>query len=258
MNTTAELTFVDSVAKVTFIPPDERKPPSMDYPLFDTLSGFIDQVEQRRKTGECRVLLFTSRSEKTFLAGANIAVLETLNETTIAEWVERGHQLLNRIDRLPIPSIVRLKGYALGGGLEFAMACDFIYAEDDAKVGQTEAKLGFVTGWGGSGRLIGRVGVSRAKELLTSGRILEADEAYQYGILDFIGTSEQVDQRIEAYIAANGDCSPAAVAEMKRIVSGFLPDPDRVLEMERESSIRVMHEGDTLKRVHAFLHKRKK
>ena len=157
-----------------------------------------------------------------------------------------------------VPTIARISGYALGGGLEFAMACDIIYAHDNAQVGQTEAKLGFVAGWGGSLRLLQRVGPSRAKELFTSGKIIGASEAYAIGVVDFVGSAEQVDKHITEFVENNAACSPFAVAEMKRIIDSLTPGRGDVIELERESSVRVMRDGDTHDRVRQFLERRRK
>jgi enoyl-CoA hydratase len=116
------------------------------------------------------------------------------------------------------PVIARVEGYALGGGLELAMACDLIFASSNAKFGQTETKLGFVTGWGGGFRPVRRVGLARAKELVFSGRIFDAEEAVNLGLAEWHGTPEALQLHLQEFLGAVSASSRVANREMKNLL----------------------------------------
>ncbi len=123
-----------------------------------------------------------STSDRFFCVGANINALNDIDENSIAPWVLKGHQVFNQIEDLAMPVIAVVEGYAMGGGLELAMACDLIFASQEAKFAQSEASLGFIPGWGGTHRLARRVGVSKAKFYFYSGKMLGAQEAKEIGL----------------------------------------------------------------------------
>ena len=215
MSTRLAIAYGDAVCTVTLHPPD-GKPPTLDPAVMDAFDRILTEIETRAP--ELSAVVLQSASPKFFCAGANIKVLETINRDTIGPWVERGHRLMNRIEALPVPVIARVEGYALGGGLELAMACDLIFASGNAKFGQTETKLGFVTGWGGSFRLVRRVGLPRAKELVFSGRIFDAEEAARLGAAEWQGPSEALDLHLQKFLAAVTANSRVANREMKRLL----------------------------------------
>jgi enoyl-CoA hydratase len=164
---------------------------------------------------------------------------------------------MNRIEALPLPVIARIEGYALGGGLELAMACDLIFASSAAKFGQTETKLGFVTGWGGSHRLVRRVGLARAKELIFSGRVFDAEEAVRLGVADWHGAPDALAVHLGEFLAAVAANSRVANREMKRLLASC---PHTTLAenaaLEAAASQRCLGEGgDAAGRLRDFLTK---
>ncbi|MEI6465974.1 MAG: enoyl-CoA hydratase/isomerase family protein, partial [Verrucomicrobiota bacterium] len=187
MTTRLTTTTNAAVFTITMHPP-EGKPPTLDPDVITALDQVLAEIEAR--ANELNAVVLQSASPKFFCAGANVKVLETIDRDSIGPWVERGHRLMNRLEALPVPVVARVEGYAMGGGLELAMACDLIFASANAKFAQSETKLGFVTGWGGSYRLVRRVGLARAKELIFSGRLFAADEAVRLGVADWQGTPE--------------------------------------------------------------------
>jgi enoyl-CoA hydratase len=203
-----------------------------------------------------RAVVVQSDFAKYFIVGANINALHTLNAETIVPWVQRGHAAFNRLARLPLPVIAKVEGFALGGGLELAMACDFIIATESAKFGQPEANLGVVAGWGGSYRLPRRVGVAKAKALFFTGRIVDAQTALDIGLVDFVG---DVDAYLGELLVDIRKCGQAAVSSMKRLIDNGL---DATIEQncldEAVASSRVMANADTQARVASYLESRKK
>ncbi len=215
MSTRLTTAYADAVCTVTLHPP-EGKPPTLVPTVMDAFDRALDEIETR--AADLSAVVLQSASPKFFCAGANINVLETINRDTIGPWVERGHGLMNRLESLPMPVVARVEGYALGGGLELAMACDVIFASSHAKFGQTETKLGFVTGWGGSYRLVRRVGLARAKELVFTGRLLDAEEAVRLGIAEWQGAPEALALRLQEFLTAVAANSRVANREMKQLL----------------------------------------
>ncbi|GAI04359.1 unnamed protein product, partial [marine sediment metagenome] len=148
-------------------------------------------------------------------------------------------------------------GYALGGGLELALACDFIYATEEAKLGQTEARLGFVSGRGGSYRLSRRIGVPKAKELFYTGKILSSREAYEVGIVNFVGSRNEVESHLDASLKMIASNSCTAVSEMKKILNRCYDDNLKTIANdEKMASRRCITDSDTLNRINQFLNKK--
>ena len=169
------------VVTLTFASEEAGKPPTLDLDVLDRLSDVLERIEEDE---DLRGVVIRSNSEKYFVVGADINALREMDTTSIVTWVQRGHEVFNVLAELRLPVIAWVEGYALGGGLELAMACDLILATDNAKLGQPEAKLGLVSGWGGSHRLPRRVGLAKAKEMFFTGNILDARTAYDFGLVD--------------------------------------------------------------------------
>lgn len=254
MITRLKTTYADSVCTLLLQPP-EGKPPTLDYAVLDALESELAGIEAH--AAEFSAVVVRSASPKFFCAGANIQVLETIDRHSIAPWVRQGHRLLNRLEALPLPVIACVEGYAMGGGLELAMACDVIFASNAARFGQSETKLGFVTGWGGSYRLVRRVGVARAKELVFSGRLFDAAEAVQWGVAEWQGTPVELERHLHDYLMAVKGNSRVAIREMKQILTAC---PDMSLEenaaIEADASQRCLTEGDAAERLRTFLQKK--
>lgn len=283
--TTVTVDIADGVATLTLIPPTAGKPPTMDLPFFDALEETLTRIEGAlSKPGDTaraaappsqadpapvRVVLLRSADARFFCAGGDIAALESLDESTMGAWIDRGHEVLGRLESLAVPVIAVVNGYALGGGLELALASDLIYANENAKLGQTEAKLGFVAGWGGSYRLLRRVGLAGAKELFFRAVIVSASEAYDRGVVDFCGSAPELEARVAATVRDIAESAPASVTAMKRILSALADDTGRAVEgaktiavlareLEREESLALVADRETRERVRAFLDSRRR
>jgi len=244
----------EDVGYLTFACEVEGKPATLDLEVLEELDGLLDEIDT--ELGDLRAVIVRSASPKYFVVGANVNALEGLNDETILSWVQKGHAVFNKLEDLPLPVIAKVEGFALGGGLELAMACDLIAAGNGARFGQPEAKLGFVPGWGGSYRLPRRVGLGRAKELFFTGRVVEAEEALRLGLADYVG--EDPDGCIERWIEDIGQGSKVAISEVKKLLRDS-QDMSREVSggREGESSRICMVEGDTLDRIGAFLESRK-
>ena len=144
--------------------------------VLDGLGAALDGL------GDARVLILTGAGPKAFVAGADIAAMRDLDHAAAAGFARHGQAVLARLEALPIPVIAAVNGFALGGGCELAMACDLILAAPNAVFGQPEVRLGVIPGFGGTQRLVRRVGEMRAKELIFSGRTVKAEEAVSLGL----------------------------------------------------------------------------
>ena len=205
-----------------------------------------------------KVIVLTGSGKKAFVAGADIAEMADFNTLQALAFSHRGQQLVNFIGRMAKPVIAAVNGFALGGGLEMALACDFIYASDNAKLGLPEVTLGVMPGFGGTqklGRLLGR---NRANEMIFSGKVLSAAEAKEWGIANAVFPAEELlEKTMEAArkIAGNG---MLGVAYAKAAVKSCL-DMGEADGMNYEAVFfaALFSTADQKEGMRAFLEKRK-
>ncbi|MGJ3242557.1 MAG: enoyl-CoA hydratase/isomerase family protein [Opitutales bacterium] len=255
--TTVDLTINGSRADLVLTPAREGKPPTLNHAVLDALDTRLAEIEQRADA--LRLVVVRSASERFFCVGADIQALSTIDVDTIGDWVRHGHRVFNRLEDLPVPVVARVDGFALGGGLELALACDCIYAADTAKVGQTETALGFITGWGGAARLAARIGPGHARELLFAGRVLEATDAAALGLIDRCASAEAIDAALNQFQHELEEAAPEAVCQMKQLMRAT-STVDRTVSLEAEvaGSIRCLQSEETRRRLADFLAKRRK
>jgi len=168
--------------------------------------------------GDARVLMITGAGDKAFVAGADISAMRDMTAIEGREFALKGHATLRALELAPFPVIALVNGYALGGGCELALACDWIVASDKAVFGQPEVNLGICPGFGGTQRLSRLVGKGMALELCTTGRMVKADEALRIGLVNHVvAPSELAHKGLELarMIAAKG---PVAVKMTKHLV----------------------------------------
>ena len=149
--------------------------------LLTEMGQLIDSVAADE---DIRVLVLTGAGEKAFVAGADINEVATYDPLKAKWFAMKGQDILNKLERLPIPVIAAVNGFALGGGSEVALACDFIYASEKAMFGLPEITLGLIPGFGGTQRLARVVGKNRAKELLYTGKMITAADALAMGLVN--------------------------------------------------------------------------
>ena len=188
----------------------------------------------------------------------DINVLKELDSSTIEEWVRHGHRVFSRLEDLPVPTIAMVDGYTMGGGLELALCCDFIYAGANAKFSQSEARLGFIPGWGATRRLPERVGAQRAKQLFYSGEMISGAQAKAIGLADEYGETDELETTLSTFEAAVCENSPSAIERFKAILHEEQKAArERNTEEEVRHSIACMEDPDTKQRVDAFLNRKK-
>ncbi|WP_270886628.1 enoyl-CoA hydratase/isomerase family protein [Pedococcus sp. 5OH_020] len=172
--------------------------------------------------------------EKVFAAGADIKEMEAMSYTDMADHSRSLQDFTRALARIPKPTVAAITGYALGGGCEVALACDFRVAGRNAKLGQPEILLGIIPGAGGTQRLARLVGPARAKELIFSGRFVDAQEALAIGLVDEVVEAEDVYAAAKARLAPYVDGPAYAIAAAKEAIDrGVEVDLETGLEIER-------------------------
>jgi len=184
----------------------------------ETLRRLRDEL---RALGEdVRAVVLTGAGERAFIAGADIKYMSGLGVDAAKEWGALGHEVATMLETMRQPTIAAVHGFALGGGCELALACDIRYASSGAKLGQPEINLGIIPGWGGTQRLARVCGIGVAKELILTGRLVDADEALRIGLVNAVH-DPPLDKALEtARVLASK--SPIALAAAKRAVNRAL------------------------------------
>ena len=204
-----------------------------------------------------RVLLVTGAGDKAFVAGADIAGMQNMSLERAREFSENGTRVMHSLEALPVPAIALVNGYALGGGCELALACDWILAADNALFGQPEVNLGISPGFGGTQRLPRRVGPARALELLTTARQVKAQEAVAIGLANHVYPASELRAKgieMARMISAKGSI---AVRLVKRAVqNGLNLDLFAACALETDLFVQTFATRDRKEGVSAFLEKR--
>jgi enoyl-CoA hydratase len=198
-----------------------------------TLEELRERLLELRDDSQARVVVLTGSGDRAFVAGADIKYMSGLGKAEATEWGELGHNVGQLLETMPTPTIAAINGFALGGGCELALACDLRYASTSARIGQPEINLGIIPGWGGTQRLARVCGLGVAKDLVLTGRPVDADEALRIGLVN--GISDPVlDKALEVarLLAARG---PLALAAAKRALNHALQG-DHVDNLQREAT----------------------
>jgi len=240
----------DAVAIVTVDRQDALN--ALDLPA---LTQLRDELRSLAEDGAARVVILTGAGERAFVAGADIKYMSGLGVEEAEEWGALGHEAGRLLETMPKPTIAAVNGFALGGGCELALACDIRYASAQAKLGQPEVNLGIIPGWGGTQRLARVCGLGVAKELIFTGRTVEAEEALRIGLVDDV--HDPVLERALDTARLLATKSPAALRVMKQLVNRALggDHPENLLA-EGESFGELFASDDAKEGLRAFVEKR--
>jgi enoyl-CoA hydratase len=218
-----------AVAVLTIDRPDALN--ALDVP---TLTSLRDELMTLRENDDVRAIVLTGAGDRAFAAGADIKYMSGLDSSGTREWGELGQRVAQLLEIAPKPTIAAVNGFALGGGCELALACDIRYAARTAKLGQPEINLGIIPGWGGTQRLARVCGLGVAKELVLTGRILDADEALRIGLVNAVYKPDELLERTFETARLIASKSPSAVAAAKRALNHALQG-DHVANLAREA-----------------------
>jgi enoyl-CoA hydratase len=221
--------------------------------MIDALASRLTELE---RDGGVRCAIVTGAG-KAFVAGADIAAMASLSPAEARSFAERGQRVGAQLESLPFPVIAAVNGFALGGGCELALACDFIYASDKAKLGQPEVNLGVIPGFGGTQRLARRVGIGRARELVYTGVILGAEQAKAIGLVNEVVPGDQLLDAVMKVARTIAGKGPLAIASAKRVtLRGEGADLAAACELEVQAFAGLFGSEDQREGMKAFLEKR--
>jgi enoyl-CoA hydratase len=235
----------DGVALVTI-----DRPEALNALNVETLTALRDRLRELAEDGSARVVVLTGAGDRAFVAGADIKYMSGLAADDAKAWGALGHEAARLLEEMPKPTIAAINGFALGGGCELALGCDLRYASSNARLGQPEIDLGIVPGWGGTQRLARVCGLGVAKELVLTGRMVDAEEALRIGLVNSIA-----DPVVEHALGVAGklaEKSPLALAVAKRLLN-LSPG---ALEREAEEFGDLFSTADAKEGLAAFAEKR--
>jgi enoyl-CoA hydratase len=224
----------------------------------DTLNELTLAFAQAAQDDAVRVVVLTGAGEKAFVAGADIAEMNGYTPVQAQAFSRTGQRLMSSIERLGKPVIARIQGFALGGGMELAMACHLRVASEKAKFGQPEINLGLIPGFGGTQRLLRLAGRGAALELCLTGAVINAQRAYELGLLTRLVTPEALDEAVNALADQLAAAAPLAAAGiLDAVLQGGESAIDQGLEFETQGFALAFATEDMREGTSAFLEKRK-
>ena len=224
----------------------------------ETLNELTLAFTQAGQDDAVRSVVLTGAGEKAFVAGADIAEMNGYTPTQAQSFSRTGQRLMTNIERLGKPVIARIQGFALGGGMELAMACHLRVASEKAKFGQPEINLGLIPGFGGTQRLLRLAGRGAALELCLTGAVINAQRALDLGIVTRVVAPEALDETVDALADQLAASAPLAAAGiLDAVLLGGETSIDQGLEFETQGFALAFSTDDMREGTSAFLEKRK-
>ena len=253
MNTTTLLVEIkDAIATVTV-----NRPSAMNAMTLTTLQELDVVVQQLSASAEVRAVIITGAGEKAFVAGGDIAMLRELGPVEARELALLAHGICNAIEQSPKPFVAAVNGYALGGGCELAMSCDIRIAAEHARFGQPEVNIGTLPGFGGSQRLPRLVGKGRALEMILTGDMIDAQEAWRIGLVNKVVPSAELMAAARSLATKLAGKSQMALKLCKEVVTnGLEMDLQRACSYEADLFALSFATADQQEGMTAFLEKR--
>lgn len=243
----------DEIATITL-----NRPEALNAFSKEVINEVLQALEDIENDTSVRVVVLTGAGEKAFSAGADIKAMKGMNALKARELSIMGEKLCTALEKLEKPVIAAINGYALGGGLEVAMACDLRIASERARMGQTEINIGLIPGWGGTQRLPRLIGATKAKELIYTGKIIDAKTAEQLGLVNMVVPAEKFRETVHQFAVELAQRAPVALKVAKALINkGFEISLEGALALEREGFSVVASTKDLQEGVSAFIEKRK-
>lgn len=243
----------NSIATITISKPKALN--ALSAMVLRELNECLNQVEEDKSL---RALIITGDGEKAFVAGADISELSELDSLGAEEFGKLGQDVFRKIEKQKIPVIAAVNGFALGGGLELALACDFIIASENAKFGLPECTLGLIPGFGGTVRLSRKVGPSLAMEWTLSGNMVDSTEALRTGLVNKVVPQSSLKEEVMKLAETFASRAPVALENIKKLIQETYGLPiDEAMALERSSFGKLFVTEDCREGTKAFLEKRK-
>jgi enoyl-CoA hydratase len=242
------------IVKLTINRPEVRN--ALNAATRQEIRTAIGEIE---KDEDVRVVIITGAGEKAFISGADITAFKDATPIMMEESASiLGQQLFSDIENLSVPVIAMINGFCLGGGLELAMCCDIRIASENAKFGQPEINIGIFPGAGGTQRLPRLIGWGKAKELIYTGKIIDAAEAERIGLADKVVPPDRLEEEVEQLAATIASKSPLIIKLVKKAINrGMYTDLAAGLAYEKANFALCFATEDHIEGVTAFLEKRK-
>ena len=241
----------DNIGIITINRPEALN--ALNTAVFNELEPLVGEIE---RDATLAALIITGEG-RSFVAGADIGEQCPMDLEAGRKWARRGSSVFRRIEKLEIPTIAAVNGFALGGGCELALTCDIILASEKAKFGQPEVGLGITPGFSGTQRLARRVGIGKAKELIFSGKMIKADEAKTIGLVNEVYAPEALMDAALEMARSFTKNAPIAVKYAKACIDrGMQMDLDDGIALENEMFAMCYATADQKEGMTAFLEKR--
>lgn len=233
-----------------------NRPKALNALNSEVMAELKQAIELIKKDTQCQVCILTGQG-KAFVAGADIAEMAEMNAVQGREFAQLGNQVFSALEELEKPVIAAINGYALGGGLELALACDLRLAAEGAKLGQVEVSLGITPGFGGTQRLARTIGAGKAKELIYTAKIIGSQEALTCGLINHVYPQENLLAEAKKLAIEIADKAPLAIGYSKQAINqGLEMDLKRGLDLEANLFGLCFATKDQKEGMRAFLEKR--
>ena len=242
----------NNILVVTINRPDKLNALNKD--VFTDLDKVVTEIENN---AEIKAAIITGAGPKAFVAGADITEFSGLNKEQAMALAKRGQDIFARIENASKPIVAAVNGFALGGGCELAMSCHFRVASDNAKFGQPEVNLGLIPGYGGTQRLVQLVGKGKAMELLMSALLIDANEAKQLGLVNYVTAQDALLEHTKKLLDTINTKAPLAVAGCIKAANAVYDESKDGYALEIEEFGNAFATEDMKEGVTAFLEKRK-
>jgi len=235
-----------------------NRPKALNAMNEETILEILSALDDAEKDETIKVVVITGAGDRAFSAGADISGMKGKTPLEMEKSSQLGQQVMDTVEDLEKPVIAAINGYALGGGLELAMACDLRIASENARLGQPEINIGLIPGWGGTQRLPRFVGKSLAKEMIFTGRMIDAKTAEQHGLVNKVVPGDQLKSAVEEIATELVNKPPVAIKLAKELINNSTEASLRIgLTNESEAFGLVGSTEDYKEGTTAFLEKRK-
>lgn len=252
MYQTLLISLENGIYNITINRPDKLNALNKD--VFTDLNNALDEIESNP---EIKSVIITGAGPKAFVAGADISEFNSLNKEQAKALAKRGQDIFARIENSSKPIVAAVNGFALGGGCELAMSCHFRVASENAKFGQPEVNLGLIPGYGGTQRLVQLIGKGKAMELLMSAHMIDAKEAKELGLVNYVTTADTLLEHTRKILDVINSKAPLAVAGCIKAANAVFDESIDGYKLEIEEFGNTFDTEDMKEGVTAFLEKRK-
>ncbi|MFM9910367.1 MAG: enoyl-CoA hydratase/isomerase family protein [Chitinophagaceae bacterium] len=252
MYSAIQTSLENSIFIITINRPDKLN--ALNKQVFEELNKALDEIVSN---SEIKSVIITGAGAKAFVAGADISEFHGFTKTQAMALAKRGQDTFLRIEKSSKPIVAAVNGFALGGGCELAMACHFRIASENAKFGQPEVNLGLIPGYGGTQRLVQLIGKGKAMELLMSAHLIDAKEAKELGLVNYVTSPETLLDHTKQILSTINSKAPLAVAACINAANAVFDETKDGYVLEIEEFGNAFATEDMKEGTLAFLEKRK-